>query len=119
MARTSLRTIICGVPAGTLTQDENGLISFTYDHDYDGPALSTNIPVSNRTYGQQVMNPYLFGLLPDSEDQRKAMPPNSTLGPTIPLRCSAISDSTVRAACSFVPKKIPTPSCIALANTAL
>ena len=73
MARTSLRTIICGVPAGTLTQDENGLISFTYDHDYDGPALSTNIPVSNRTYGQQVMNPYLFGLLPDSEDQRKAI----------------------------------------------
>ena len=108
MARTSLRTIICGVPAGTLTQDENGLISFTYDHDYDGPALSTNIPVSNRTYVQQVMNPYLFGLLPDSEDQR-----------TIPLRCSAISDSTVRAECSFVPKKMPTPSCIALATTAL
>lgn len=50
-------------------QDESGLVSFAYDQDYDGPALSTNIPVSNRTYGQQVMNPYLFGLLPDSEDQ--------------------------------------------------
>ena len=119
MARTSLRTIICGVPAGTLTQDENGLISFTYDHDYDGPALSTNIPVSNRTYGQQVMNPYLFGLLPDSEDQRKAILPNSTLDPTMPLRYSAISDLTVRVECSFVPKKTSTPSCIAPANTAL
>ena len=50
MARTSLRTIICGVPAGTLTQDENGLISFTYDHDYDGPALSTNIPAVSYTH---------------------------------------------------------------------
>ena len=68
MAGKTLRTFICNVPAGTLTQNENGLISFIYDQDYDGPALSTNIPVSNRTYGQQVMNPYLFGLLPDSED---------------------------------------------------
>lgn len=51
MATTSLRTIICGVPAGTLMQDESGLVSFVYDQDYDGPALSTNIPVSNRTYG--------------------------------------------------------------------
>ena len=85
MARTSLRTIICGVPAGTLTQDENGLISFTYDHDYDGPALSTNIPVSNRTYGQQVMNPYLFGLLPDSEDQRKAIAAEFNVRPNNPV----------------------------------
>lgn len=85
MARTSLRTIICGVPAGTLTQDENGLISFTYDHDYDGPALSTNIPVSNRTYGQQVMNPYLFGLLPDSEDQRKAIAAEFDVRPNNPV----------------------------------
>ncbi|WP_368141382.1 HipA N-terminal domain-containing protein [Collinsella aerofaciens] len=85
MARTSLRTFICGVPAGTLTQDENGLISFTYDHDYDGPALSTNIPVSNRTYGQQVMNPYLFGLLPDSEDQRKAIAAEFDVRPNNPV----------------------------------
>lgn len=85
MARTSLRTIICGVPAGTLTQDENGLISFTYDHDYDGPALSTNIPVSNRAYGQQVMNPYLFGLLPDSEDQRKAIAAEFDVRPNNPI----------------------------------
>ena len=68
MASKTLRTIICGVPAGTLMQDESGLVSFVYDQDYDGPALS---------------------------------------------------DSTVRAECSFVPKKMPTPSCIALANTAL
>lgn len=120
MARTSLRTIICGVPAGTLTQDENGLISFTYDHDYDGPALSTNIPVSNRTYGQQVMNPYLFGLLPDSEDQRKAIAAEFNVRPNNPVALlSHIGLDCPGAECSFVPKKMPTPSCIALATTAL
>lgn len=85
MAVTSLRTIICGVPAGTLTQDENGLISFAYDQDYDGPALSTRIPVSNRIYSQQVMNPYLFGLLPDSEDQRKAIAAEFDVRPNNPV----------------------------------
>ena len=85
MATTSLRTIICGVPAGTLTQDENGLVSFVYDQDYDGPALSTNMPVSNRTYSQQVMNPYLFGLLPDSEDQRKAIAAEFDVRPNNPV----------------------------------
>lgn len=67
------------------SRSENGLISFTYDHDYDGPALSTNIPVSNRTYGQQVMNPYLFGLLPDSEDQRKAIATEFDVRPNNPV----------------------------------
>ena len=32
------------------------------------------MPLSNRTYGHNsVTNPFLFGLLPDSEDQRKAI----------------------------------------------
>lgn len=66
-------------------QDESGLVSFAYDQDYDGPALSTNIPVSNRTYGQQVMNPYLFGLLPDSEDQRKAIAAEFDARPNNPV----------------------------------
>ena len=85
MASKTLRTIICGVPAGTLTQDKNGLISFTYDHDYDGPALSTYISVSNRTFGQQVLYPYLFGLLPDSEDQRKAIAAEFNVRPNNPV----------------------------------
>ena len=116
MARTSLRTFICGVPAGTLTQDENGLISFIYDQAYDGPALSTNMPVSNRTYGQQFMNPYLFGLLPDSEDQRKAIATEFDVRPNNPVALL----SHIGLDCpGGAPKKISTPSCIASANTAL
>ena len=66
-------------------QDENGFVSFVYDPDYNGPALSTNIPVSNRIYSQQVMNPYLFGLLPDSEDQRKAIAVEFDVRPNNPV----------------------------------
>lgn len=65
------------------------------------------------------MNPYCLAFYPTARTNEKRLPPNSTLGPTIPSHYSAISDSTVRAECSFVPKKMPTPSCIALANTAL
>ncbi|MCG4849188.1 HipA domain-containing protein, partial [Streptococcus gordonii] len=43
------------------------------------------MPVSNRTYGQQVMNPYLFGLLPDSEDQRKAIAAEFDVRPNNPV----------------------------------
>lgn len=65
------------------------------------------------------MNPYLFGLLPDSEDQRKAIAAEFDVRPNNPVALLSHIGLDCRAACSFVPKKIPTPSCIALANTAL
>ncbi len=70
MAVIELRTLICGKPAGTLWQDEGGLPHFRYDEDYQGIPLSLTMPLSNRPYSQQVVAPYLFGLLPDSETQR-------------------------------------------------
>lgn len=73
MAETSLKTIIGGTPAGTLTQDEAGPISFRYAEDYQGVPLSLSMPISNRTYTQETLLPYLFGLLPDSERQRRAI----------------------------------------------
>lgn len=73
MAETSLKTIIGGTPAGTLTQDEAGLINFRYAEDYQGVPLSLSMPISNRTYTQETLLPYLFGLLPDSERQRRAI----------------------------------------------
>ena len=60
MAETSLKTIIGGTPAGTLTQDEAGLISFRYAEGYQGVPLSLSMPISNRTYKQETLLPYLF-----------------------------------------------------------
>lgn len=73
MAAIDLRVLIAGVPAGTLRQDGRGLMSFRYDESYRGVPLSLSMPVSNRTYGQDVVRPYLFGLLPDGERQRRAI----------------------------------------------
>ena len=73
MAVLDLRVLVAGVEAGTVHQDEHGLMSFSYDEGYQGPPLSLSMPVSNRTYGPDVLRPYLFGLLPDSERQRRAI----------------------------------------------
>lgn len=70
---TELRVIICGHEAGTLRQSDSGALSFQYDSDYQGIPLSLAMPVSNRVYPQRIVRPYLFGLLPDSKDQRRAI----------------------------------------------
>lgn len=73
MAQTELFVIIEGVPAGVLRQDSSGQFFFRYADDYRGVALSLSLPIANREYRQDVVRPYLFGLLPDSEDQRRSI----------------------------------------------
>lgn len=85
MAAITLRALICGKPAGTLTQDEQGLIHFSYEVGYAGPPLSLSMPIANRTYHQDVVRPYLFGLLPDSEQQRRAIAEEYEVRPNNPV----------------------------------
>ena len=73
MAVITLRAIICGIEAGTLWQDNQGLAHFRYDDAYHGVPLSLALPVSKRTYHLNVLRPFLFGLLPDDERQRIAI----------------------------------------------
>lgn len=73
MAEIELFCIIESVPAGLLWQDAAGLIFFRYADGYQGIPLSLSMPITNRTYGQKTVGPYLFGLLPDREEQRRAM----------------------------------------------
>lgn len=37
MAVLDLRVLVAGVPAGTVHQDEHGLMTFAYDEGYQGP----------------------------------------------------------------------------------
>ena len=85
MTFINLRTIICGQPAGTLTQDDAGRMSFSYDEDYDDIPLSLSLPIANRTYGQRVVSPYLFGLLPDDERQRRMIAAEHDVSPNNPV----------------------------------
>ena len=73
MATHELTVVICGTQAGTLCQDGAGLLSFCYGPSYDGVPLSLSMPISNRTYRDRVVRPFLFGLLPDGEQQRQAI----------------------------------------------
>lgn len=73
MAAMELTTLICGEIAGILRQDEQGLCSFVYAPTYCGAPLSLTMPLSNRTYGHNIVRPFLFGLLPDSQEQRRAI----------------------------------------------
>ena len=78
-------TLICGKPAGVLSQDSTGRMWFRHYDDYSGPPLSVSMPVSHRTYGEKVLRPYLFGLLPDDEVQRKAVATEFGVGPNNPI----------------------------------
>lgn len=73
MAQTELFVIIEGAPAGVLRQDSSGRVFFRYADGYRGTPLSLSLPIANKEYGQDVVRPYLFGLLPDSEEQRRAV----------------------------------------------
>lgn len=81
----SLVVMICNEVAGTLEQNARGAIRFTYDEGYAGPPLSSSMPIRNRTYDQKVVLPYLFGLLPDSEQQRRAIGAEYEVGPNNPM----------------------------------
>ena len=73
MAAMELTALICGEIAGTLRQDKQGLCSFVYAPTYCGAPLSLTMPLSNRTYCHNIVRPFLFGLLPDSQEQRRAI----------------------------------------------
>ena len=58
---------------GTLHQDPHGQLSFTYDEDYrrtraGATPLSLSMPLARRTHSNDVVEPYLRGLLPDNEN---------------------------------------------------
>lgn len=67
---TTLHVLIAGRLAGKVAQGKGGSLSFSYDTDYAGPPLSISMPVANRTAGDKLVRPYLFGLLPDSLEVR-------------------------------------------------
>lgn len=68
-----LKVLIADQVAGTLTEDINGSLSFSYDSSYVGVPLSLSMPVSNRVFPDKMIRPFLFGVLPDSKEVRKSL----------------------------------------------
>lgn len=81
MSAKELIVLISGVPAGEVRLSSSGALSFRYDDAYQGTPLSLSMPVSNRVYPQKTLLPYLQGLLPDSEDERRSIAERFGTGP--------------------------------------
>lgn len=73
MENSTLIVIIAGKRAGRVEQRADGSLIFSYDTGYPGPPLSLSMPISNRSFGDKVVRPYLMGLLPDSADARLSL----------------------------------------------
>ena len=78
--RKELIVLISRQRVGRLGIDGLGALSFVYDEGYRGIPLSVSMPIpigagesQQPVYGEAIVRPYLFGLLPDSREQRVAL----------------------------------------------
>lgn len=71
--RLRLVVLLCGRVAGVITVFQFGHASFTYDSDYEGPDLSVRMPFSPTPYLDDVVRPWIEGLLPDNPEVLEAM----------------------------------------------
>lgn len=67
-----LVVLVNGRTVGRLGQDTHGQLSFTYDDSWrelnGATPLSLSMPLSERRHGNRTVDPFLRGLLPDSEN---------------------------------------------------
>lgn len=72
--RRELLVLIDDVHAGTLSMSSSGSLSFRYTDGYaaaeGATPLSVNMPLSIRAYTRRVIEPWLWGLLPDRQEIR-------------------------------------------------
>ncbi len=68
-----LAVVIAGRYAGSLRVYERGHASFEYDGAYSGPSISVRMPVSGERFLDDVVRPWVEGLLPDNEAVRESM----------------------------------------------
>lgn len=69
----SLKVYINNDLIGVVRQDNAGRFEFAYQKNYDSTPLSLSMPVTNETYANKIVHPYLMGLLPDNRPQREAL----------------------------------------------
>jgi len=76
VSSATLAVILDGVPIGEIQRRGGERLEFRYDDNYrtsfGALPLSLCMPVSRRAHPDRWISPWLWGLLPDSEDVRKA-----------------------------------------------
>ena len=99
-----LDVLIAGKLAGTLSQDGAGSLSFAYGRGYRGVALSSSMPLSTRPYRDQVVLPYLWGLLPEDPAVRRHIAAEAGISPNNPFALLGVIGLDCPGAVQFVPQ---------------
>lgn len=81
----SLAVILSGKIAGTITIFRGGFARFSYAQDYDGPDISVNMPRSAGQFDDDVVRPWIEGLLPDNQNVRVVMAKEAGCSPNNPF----------------------------------
>jgi serine/threonine-protein kinase HipA len=64
----TLVVLVDGRRVGTVVQGDSGHLGFTYDEGWNDFPLSLSMPLARPDHGDEVVRPFLWGLLPDSEN---------------------------------------------------
>lgn len=60
-----VRVLNHGLPAGILTECDDGLYRFEYHEGYGGPPISLSMPVAQKSFEFYTFPPFFDGLLPE------------------------------------------------------
>lgn len=89
MATRELRVFLDGTAVGTVTQSQQGNLSFFYDNTYtdqaDPTPLSLSLPMLPNRHRDKAVRFYLEGLLPDSEGARQRWGREYNVSPSNPF----------------------------------
>lgn len=80
-----LSVLIDAQYAGLLTVFRGGYAQFAYDPSYEGPNLSIRMPVGSGPFLDDVVRPWVEGLLPDNERVRVTMAKEASCSPHNPF----------------------------------
>ena len=81
----ALDVLIASTPAGILTQNDSGTLTFQYLRGYRGIPLSSATPLSTAIYGDKIVAPYLWGLLPEDLAARRSVASDAGVSPNNPF----------------------------------
>ena len=103
-----LELVLDGIHAGQLRQDEHGRLSLVYDDDYrrrdDATPLSLSMPLSRARYEHRTVDPFLRGLLPDSEAVLQRWGRRFAVSANSPFALLSHVGEDVAGAAQFVPE---------------
>ena len=101
-----LDVYISGVHAGSLIQGSSGALSFEYLREYRGVALSSAMPLSTRRYYDKIIQPYLWGLLPEDQAVRRRVASKANISPNNPFALLGVIGLDCPGAVQFCPHGI-------------